>query len=667
MFRKPVREINGEYQAEEKSLPAIQDMVRETCINAGMSRRDVSSVILAIEEGVTNIIRHAYLYERGMVRIRIVIFKKRVVFSLIDNGRSFQPDSDGRLDLNKLVESGRKGGLGFYMINKIMDSVEYLSTPGFNEMRMTKLVSHQPEKARLFMGRMFTIRVKFSLYTFLIMLIIIAGAYLFIDSRTNKNFHQHLHDKVASLSKTIADQAGGYILNRRSDVEFDELVSSYLRANPELVMVILTDPADIILADSRDIRNLYQEYRAPGDVNLTEFGVPQIYETEEGKFLHITNPITSGDRIDGMVHISYTDRRLDEQINVERRKIIVLTLIGLAFGIGGIYLLSNYFVSPIVRIVERVRKFSSGDIETEIPLEGVEEYFEISKALNEMINRLRRDRKNIIERERVAKEIEVAGQIQKTLLPEKLPDIPGLSLDAFYRAASRIGGDLYDVFRIDDNNYCLLVADVAGKGIPASLIMSVLRTVIRILAKGKKSSHDILTSVNNYIKDDIPPGIFITIFLAVYDVKSRKLNFVSAGHNPLIYLSKDAGEVMLLNPPGVPLGLPLSGEMEFSDKLEEHSIKLVAGDKLFVYSDGITEAMDRSSEKYGLERLIGIFNDQIQNGKLYDPKEISQLVLSDIDRHCGFATQTDDITFITICSKESKKEGQSSIETRQIS
>jgi len=266
MFRKPVREINGEYQAEEKSLPAIQDMVRETCINAGMSRRDVSSVILAIEEGVTNIIRHAYLYERGMVRIRIVIFKKRVVFSLIDNGRSFQPDSDGRLDLNKLVESGRKGGLGFYMINKIMDSVEYLSTPGFNEMRMTKLVSHQPEKARLFMGRMFTIRVKFSLYTFLIMLIIIAGAYLFIDSRTNKNFHQHLHDKVASLSKTIADQAGGYILNRRSDVEFDELVSSYLRANPELVMVILTDPADIILADSRDIRNLYQEYRASPDL-----------------------------------------------------------------------------------------------------------------------------------------------------------------------------------------------------------------------------------------------------------------------------------------------------------------------------------------------------------------------------------------------------------------
>jgi len=666
MFRKPVREINAEYQASESSLPAIQDMVRETCVNAGMSRKDISAVILAMEEGVTNIIRHAYLYEKGTVRIRMVVFRKRIVFSLMDNGRSFQPDGAGRLDLKKLVESGRKGGLGFYMINKIMDSVEYLSTPGFNELRMTKLISHQPEKARLFMGRMFTIRVKFSVYTFLIMLIIIAGSYLFIDSRTTRNFQQHLHDKIASLSKTIADQAGGYILNRRSDVEFDELARSYLRANPELDMVILTDTLGLILADSRDIRNLHRVYEPPPDISVTDLGTPQKYETGEGNLLHLTSSIVSGERPVGLVHISYTDRRLAEQLTREWRKIILLTIIGLAFGIGGIYLLSSYFVSPIVRITERVRKFSSGDIETELPLEGVEEYFEISKALNEMMSRLRRDRKNIIERERVAKEIEVAGQIQKTLLPEDLPNIPGLKLDAFYRAASRISGDLYDVFRIDENNFCFLVADVAGKGIPASLIMSVLRTVIRILAKGKRSSHEILTDVHNYIKNDIPSGIFITIFMAVYDVGKKKLNFVSAGHNPLIHLSRKAGEVHLLNPPGVPLGLPLTGENAFAEKLEEHSMKLVAGDKLFIYSDGITEAMSRSSEKYGLERLIHIFNDRVYNGKYSDPREISLLVLSDIDRHCGLATQADDITFITICAEDEEKTDVSEVETRRV-
>jgi serine phosphatase RsbU (regulator of sigma subunit)/anti-sigma regulatory factor (Ser/Thr protein kinase) len=666
MFGKPVREINGEYRAEEKSLPSIQNMVRETCINAGLSRKDVSAVILAIEEGVTNIIRHAYLYEQGIVRIRIVVFKRRIVFSLIDNGRSFQPESGSKPDLAKLVESGRKGGLGFYMINKIMDSVEYLSTPGFNELRMTKLVSRQPERARLFMGRMFTLRVKFSLYTFFIMLVIIAGAFLFINNRTTAYIRQHLHDTVDSLGETIADQAGGYILNRRSDVEFDELVRSYLRANPELTMIILTDTAGVIIADTRDIRNLQRKYVPPIELSSGYQAKAIEYRSDGRKLHYLVNPVRSGDREIGRVHISYTGERLVQQVNAERRKIALITIIGLAIGIGGIYILSNYFVSPIVRIVERVRRFSSGDIETELPLEGVEEYFEISKALNEMMSRLRRDSENIVERERVAKEIEVAGQIQKTLLPEKLPEIPGLRLDAFYRAASRISGDLYDVFRIDDKDFCLLVADVSGKGIPASLIMSVLRTVIRIQSRGKTSSHSILAAVDDYIRDDIPSGIFITIFLGVYNVTTRKFNFVSAGHNPLIYLGKGQKEATLVNPPGVPLGLPFSEKASFRDKLRQQTLRLNEGDRLFVYSDGVTEAMNRASEKYGLERLFNIFNEQVKNGQFRKPREISELILSDIDSHCGLATQTDDITFITICSESDASDAASGLESRRV-
>jgi len=669
MFGRPIREINAEYLADEKSLSSIQNLVRESCINAGLPRKDVSAVILAIEEGVTNIIRHAYLYEKGILRIRIVVFSKRMIFSLIDNGRSFQPDESTRLDLEKLVESGRKGGLGFYMINKIMDSVEYLSAPGLNEIRMTKFISRQPEKARLFMGRMFTLRVKFSVYTFLIMLTIIAGAYLFIDSRTTKNINKNFHDTVASLSKTIADQAGGYILNRRADVEFDELVRSYLRANQQLVEIILIDSSGSTLADTRDIKNLHRDYQPPLKFDSDEIGIPLTYEAENERLNYLVTPIRSGDRAIGQVHISYTGRLMIELMNVERRKIILLTLLGLAIGIGGIYLLSNYFVNPIVRIVERVRKFTSGDIETELPLEGVEEYFEISKALNDMMSRLRRDRANIVEREKVAKEIEVAGQIQKTLLPEKRPEIPGLKLDAYYRAASRISGDLYDIFQIDEENYCLLVADVSGKGIPASLIMSVLRTVIRIYAKGKRSSHSILVAVNDYIKDDIPPGIFITIFLGIYNARTRQLNFISAGHNPLIYLRKETRKAEFINPPGAPLGLPFVAKNAFAEKLHEQSISIRDGDILFIYSDGITESMNRANEKYGLERLLMIFNEQIAGSNSWKPQDISELVLADIDRHCGLATQADDITFITICSQSGPPEEAAGIdlETEKVS
>ncbi len=667
MFRKPVREINAEYQATEASLPSIRNLVREAFINAGFTRKDIHSVNLAIEEGVTNIIRHAYLYEKGIIRIRIVIYKKRIIISLIDTGRSYQPDGGSKLDLEKLVESGRKGGLGFYMINKIMHSVEYLSSPGLNELRMTKLISRQPEKARLFMGRMFTLRVKFSVYTFLIMLVIIAGSYLFIDNRTTRNIHQHLHDTVTSLSKTIADQAGGYILNRRAEVEFDDLARSYLRANPELNRLVLIDTSGSILADTRDIRNLAKKYEPPDDIISEIIGRPQTYSAEQEERHYLIQPIIDRGTNYGQVHISYSSRLLSKSIDKARQKVIFLTIIGLAFGIGGIYLLSNYFVSPIVRITERVRKFSSGDIETELPLEGMEEYFEISKALNEMMTRLRRDHENIIEREKIAKEIEVAGQIQKTLLPEKLPDVPGLRLDAYYRAASRISGDLYDVFKIDDNNYCLLVADVSGKGIPASLVMSVLRTVIRIMAVGKTRAHTILDAVNDYIKNDIPAGIFITIFLSVYNAETKKLNFVSAGHNPLIYCSKNEDDIKIINPPGIPLGLPLQGDINFADKLRPMTLEIHDDDTLFIYSDGVTEAMDRTGKKYGLEKLMSIFEERVAGNSRLGPKDISQLILDDIDRHCGLAAQADDITFITVCSGSGPSpEKKPGIETRKL-
>ncbi len=652
MFTRPIKEINAEYQAEEHYLPSIQNLVRETCINAGLSRRDVGAITLAIEEGVTNIIRHAYLYEKGSVRIRIIIFKKRIVFSLIDSGRSFQPDGGNKLDLKKLVDSGRKGGLGFYMISKIMDSVEYISAPGFNELRMTKLISRQPEKTRLVLGRMFNLRVKFSVYTFLIMLIIIAGSYIFINNRSVIKTHEHLHDTVNSLSKTVAAQAAAYILNHRSDVEFDELAISYTRANPELLMLIITDSSGNILADTRDIKNLHKKYIPPAGVNPDLVGRYQEYKANGEQLNYQIHYIRSGDRLMGEVQVSYTGKYYIEEINAERRKVIFLTLIGLAIGIGGIYLLSNYFVSPIVRITERVRKFTSGDIETELPLEGVEEYFEISKALNEMMSRLRRDRENIIEREKVAKEIEVAGQIQKTLLPARLPDIPGLKLDAFYRAASRIGGDLYDIFKIDENDYCLLVADVSGKGIPASLVMSVLRTVIKIQAQGKVSSHQILVDVNKYIRDDIPPGIFITIMLAVYNSATHKMNVVSGGHNPMILLRRRTGKSEMVNPSGVPLGLPLESKDDFAARLNEQTLDIEKGDVIFIYSDGITESMDRTGDKYGLDHLVALFDEKVIQMTANDPKEVSSLILSSIDDHAGMAVQSDDITFISIVADD---------------
>jgi serine phosphatase RsbU (regulator of sigma subunit)/anti-sigma regulatory factor (Ser/Thr protein kinase) len=636
MFRKPVKEINAEFVAEERYLDSIQRIVREACAAAGMARKSITAVLLAVEEGATNIIRHAYLYEKGTMRLRIVIYRRFIAFSLIDSGRSFHPQKSGKVDLQRLVESGRKGGLGFYMIGKIMDSVEYISAAGFNELRMIKRLTRVGATATpTFLRRLFTLRAKFSFFTFVIVSVIIVCSFFYLNQRSKISVQEHLQDMVMALGTTIADQAAGYFINSRSDVEFDELIVSYIRSNPVLVQVVLTDATGLIRAHSADIGNIRKPYSAPEGVDTGSFGVHQIVSSDTSVINYVAVPIRTGGRSFGVVHTLYSSQPVDVKLTQLRNRTMLFTGALLLVGILGIYLLSNYFVKPIARIVQRVRRFTSGDLESELPLEGADEFFEIARALNEMMARLSKDRRNVIERERLAKEIEVASQIQKTLLPADLPSVPYLEIDSYYRAASVVGGDLYDVFQIGDGRYCLVVADVSGKGVPASLVMSMLRTVIQINARGETSSRGVLLSVHKYLENNMPPGMFVTVLLAIYDPDGATVNFVSAGHNPMLYYSSATGKLRQLNPAGMPLGVPVPEGNSFTDRIEEISLDMKESDLFFMYTS-----------RYGMSRLTGFLSDLLAAEEPPPLVELSKAVVDEIDQFSGFAKQNDDITFM---------------------
>ncbi len=646
MFQRAIKEINAEFIAEEKYLDSIRRVVKESCSTAGMATKDTSAVLLAIEEGATNIIRHAYLYEKGTLRLRIVIYRKLLAFSLFDTGRSFEPQGNGKLDLERLVESGRKGGLGFYMIQKIMDSVEYLSSPEFNELRMIKRVSRPVSEAGPLLRRMSTLRMKFSVWTFFIVALIVGTAFYYINSRSTLEVQRHLDDTVSALGNTVAGQASGYIINRRSDVEFDELLVSYVRANPMLSQVVLVDSIGLIIAHSDDIRNIHKSYHAPASINLDMAAEPQRFERNKSPLSYLILPIQSGEKRIGQVHVTYSSAQIQETLVNTRRAILYLTAALLLIGIAGIYLLSNYFVTPILKITERVRRYSAGDTETDLPLEGADEFFEISRALNDMTTRLSRDRRNVIERERMAKEIEVASQIQRTLLPRELPDIKGLDVEGFYRAASLVGGDLYDVFRLSEDRYCLVVADVSGKGVPASLVMSMLRTVLQIYADKATSARQTLLMANEYLVKNMPPGMFITVLLGIYDTRDRKLSIVSAGHNPMLYYEAGSNRLNSVNPPGMPLGVDATLERDFASGLQEMTLNLGPGDMFFMYTDGITEAVGRDRQQYGMERLNRFLASKCQSGQTETLAEMVESLADEIDNFSGYARQADDITFI---------------------
>lgn len=672
MFRKPVKEINAEFIAEDKYLDSIQRTVKESCVAAGMAKKETAAVLLAIEEAATNVIRHAYLYEKGIIRLRVVIYKKMAVFSLIDFGRSFQPDEGRTIDLEKLVETGRKGGLGFYMIQKIMDSVEYISTAGFNELRMFKRIGGTSSGGRPILRRMFTLRVKFSVWTFIIMSVIIGVSIYYFDHRISSQMYEHKHDTILSLGRTIADQAAGYLINRRSDVEFDQLTVSYKRANPELIKIVITDESNTIRAHSDDILNIRKEYQPENNVDEDDFNLPQTVKHKDTVYNYFVTPILSGDRQLGKIHITYSTATIKEQLSAARIRFLGITLVLVLFGILGIYLLSNYFVTPILKITHRIRRFTTGDLETELPLEGAEEFFEISKALNQMMTRLSQDRKNLIEKEKMAKEIELASEIQKTLMPAELPTVPELEVESYYRAASMVGGDLYDIFKINDNRYCMTVADVSGKGIPASLVTAMLRTVIQISAMTADSAKETLNRVNDYVIKNLLSGMFVTVCLMFYNIEEKTLQIVSAGHNPLLFYSAGSKKVIKYNPKGIPLGVPITGKRQFIDILEQMEIDLKPGDMFLAYTDGITEATDRDGVQFGLEKLEKIFFECVSKKKESNVNKVSQLIIDAVDDFTGFVKAQDDITYIigrlaeTKVSEDTKKTFENQPEIEKI-
>ncbi len=645
LLRRPIKEINAEFSAEDKYLDSIQRTVRDACASAGLSDRDTQAILLATEEAATNIIRHAYLYQKGVLRLRIVLYPRLVVFSFIDFGRSFQPDAGGTVDLQRLVESGRKGGLGFYMIRKIMDSVQYLSSAGRNELRMIKRIDQPAGGDQPMLRRMFSLRAKFSFWTVFIVLFIVGGAFYFMDQQTARQLHDRLDRTVAALVKTVADQAAGYLIRSRSDVEFDELVVNYTGANEELELLVLTDRDGRIRAHSDDARNIGKTFEPPSGVDPQLEGRRQSYRSDGDKLYYLVVPIMNERQLLGYAHAVYSDDPISEPLADARQRIIVLTLLLLLFGLIGIYMLSNYFVRPIVNITRRVRRFASGDLESELPLEGAEEFFEISAAFNEIMTRLARDRKNIAAREKMTREIEVASQIQRTLLPRDLPEIPGLDLDAFYRAASVVGGDLYDVFAVSEHRYCLVVADVSGKGVPASLVMSMLRTVVQIHAPRTESARQIMLRVNDYMSRNIPAGMFVTMILAVYDDATRRLDLVSAGHNALLLHRLGKAGVETINPGGMPLGVPVTIERPFAERLDGVTIDLQIGDCFVMFTDGITEAVDRDGRQFGLDRLRELFARAAGEGRT-EAADMTRLIVGTIDEFVGFTTPPDDMTLL---------------------
>ena len=249
--------------------------------------------------------------------------------------------------------------------------------------------------------------------------------------------------------------------------------------------------------------------------------------------------------------------------------------------------------------------------------------------------------------ERTETELNLASAIQKNMLPSIFPPFPEHDEIDIYAAmipAKKIGGDFYDMFLIDENHLAICMADVSGKGVPASLIMMITKILIKNVSKIDMDVSKTFTRVNKMLCDGNDTGLFITSWFGILDLKTGKIEFVNAGHNPPLLFSKKTNRFDFIK---TKPNLVLAGMENTTYKKEE--LKIEKGDRIFLYTDGVVEANNINNELYTEERLQEFLNNHLD----LNVEETINEVKKDIDNFAEGAVQFDDITMLELLYKES--------------
>jgi GAF domain-containing protein len=205
--------------------------------------------------------------------------------------------------------------------------------------------------------------------------------------------------------------------------------------------------------------------------------------------------------------------------------------------------------------------------------------------------------KEMVVRERLETEVQLARQIQQTFIPESLPQFDDWELAARWKTARQVGGDFYDVFDLPDGSLGLFIADVADKGVPAALFMALTRTLVRAAVIEAESPAEAMRRVNDLLVPDTKQGMFVTAVYAVLDMQTSELTYVNAGHNPPLWVRED-GSIERLTRTAIALGVVTDGHVD------QRTIKFKSCESLLLYTDGLTESFNAEGEFYGEERLL---------------------------------------------------------------
>ncbi len=257
-----------------------------------------------------------------------------------------------------------------------------------------------------------------------------------------------------------------------------------------------------------------------------------------------------------------------------------------------------------------------------------------------------------LEKSRIDSDLHLASEVQELFLTQQFPAYKGIELDAQYLPSAQVGGDFYDFYKLSSTKFGVCVADVSGKGVPASLLMAICQTNLRHFVHKSSQPSVILKNLNQQLEQRIRQDMFITLFFAIVDTKNKKITYSRAGHEPGLILKattdeKNGSMVEELHGGGMAVGM-VPYEI-FDEMIEDHETNFENGDCLFLYTDGVTEATNDEGTEFGIKNLENF----VATNSSLSPKKINRKLISKLDSFSSTQYERDDITLLTIKKTES--------------
>jgi len=336
--------------------------------------------------------------------------------------------------------------------------------------------------------------------------------------------------------------------------------------------------------------------------------------------------------------------RINEARGALKSSILLPVLVSILAGIGIAVWIGTLITNPIKHLMSDMNQVSNGNLDHKTVAHSKDEVGLLAQTFGRMTEALRAAHDQEIESKALEHDLAIASEIQSNLVPKRMLKVPGYDISAYYRPSKEVGGDYYDFIEIDADHEGFIVADVSGKGVPGSLVMTMARAFIRMEAERSRNTSpaDTLMKANRMLAQDIKKGMFVTALYCILNKRTNELRVASAGHNPLVVWRAATNQVQLVNPNGIALGFD-KGPV-FERTVKDEVIVLGHGDRIVAFTDGTVEAMNAKNQEFGDERFYTLIRDLAPR----DSNQMLNLLVKELDEHKGHAPQSDDITIVTL-------------------